>query len=861
MMSQRTINQAMILAIIIVIISMVYSSVTLQNAILAERQAQDRKTRCEELGQTLADASDYLTEEVRKFVITENKTHFYNYWDEVTTGQRRDSVIRELKEMELLPKETELLEGAKAESDALIHREAESMALEAELLDMEIPKEIQPYFQELERLELTEEEMRMQAILLLFDNYYTQKKNTIHQYVEDFQTGIDTRMNAQVEEAKKETARAILLERILQAVAVCLVMLLVGIIFRYVLTPVQHYVKCLEKKQELDIQPGGTREIRLLGEAIRKMYDDMLCALNARSQFLAVMSHEIRTPIHSMAGYEFLLEQTELDPQQKKYADNIQSATKHLLALVNQILDFTKLENQKFEVEETAFDIRQLQELAQENYAYQCEQKGVFFQVQLATTERFRMWVDGMKVKQILDNLLSNAVKFTTEGSIRVVLALEKGGEGAELCMQVEDTGIGIGEEQLERIFHSFEQADASVTRRFGGTGLGLSICRDLAELMGGTIGVSSTLGCGSVFTVRIPVKRLDNEEWEQQEKKGKWCYPKAKVLLTDDNAINRRMLKEILQFYQLAVDTAADGREALDCLERKKYDLIFMDIRMPGMNGYEVAQQMRIRQSENQNSVMLAMTADAQPEVYAQAERTGMDGVLTKPVGQEELEQTLQKYLKNFAVSREEKQNIEMSLPIDAELYQELLVDFESLHADDFAILPKLAEQEKWNRMQSLLHELKGVCGNIRENALWQQCIELEEQCKKSMEKREEGNERQKLAWQLRQDAEVVFERIRRDRESADAESEDTEQKDKKREAWKAENRTVESEEWQQSYVSLCKLLQKGDFSASQYLDQKMALFQTAFGTLRSQELRERIRRFDYAGAETILKGERADV
>ena len=195
MMSQRTINQAMILAIIIVIISMVYSSVTLQNAILAERQAQDRKTRCEELGQTLADASDYLTEEVRKFVITENKTHFYNYWDEVTTGQRRDSVIRELKEMELLPKETELLEGAKAESDALIHREAESMALEAELLDMEIPKEIQPYFQELERLELTEEEMRMQAILLLFDNYYTQKKNTIHQYVEDFQTGIDTRMN------------------------------------------------------------------------------------------------------------------------------------------------------------------------------------------------------------------------------------------------------------------------------------------------------------------------------------------------------------------------------------------------------------------------------------------------------------------------------------------------------------------------------------------------------------------------------------------------------------------------------------------------------------------------------------------
>lgn len=366
-------------------------------------------------------------------------------------------------------------------------------------------------------------------------------------------------------------------------------------------------------------------------------------ASQAKSDFLANMSHEIRTPLNGVLGFAQLAAMSTADPVLLHHMDRIQLAGKQLLRLINDLLDMAKIEAGRLALERIAFDVPSLLRSLEAQLGDAARAKGLSLTWSIESGADQTFLGDPLRIEQILLNYVGNAIKFTARGRIDIVARLERDPLAAapdRLCLEVRDTGIGMDAATCDRLFLAFEQADNSTTRRFGGTGLGLAICRRLATLMGGDVGVTSQVGSGSCFWVRLPLERAPcNVEVSPQASATSEGAPlpqanatqAARVLLVEDNELNELLACSILEQAGYAVRVARTGREALDMLSREPFACVLMDVQMPDMDGITATRRMRA--SAHQADIpVIAMTASALAADRQACLDAGMDDFISKP-------------------------------------------------------------------------------------------------------------------------------------------------------------------------------------------------------------------------------------
>ncbi len=370
-------------------------------------------------------------------------------------------------------------------------------------------------------------------------------------------------------------------------------------------------------------------------------------ASQAKGDFLAMMSHEIRTPLNAVLGFSELLSSTPLTVEQEDYLRTIQDNSSALLVILNDVLDYSKIESNKLDLHPVPCDVVRIIRSAVDFFRPQAAAKGL--KLHSVSSGEFppSLLCDSARLNQVLYNLLSNAIKFTERGGIMVDFGAEDMGVPGQkrLTLRVRDTGIGIALERHPSLFDPFYQADSTTRRRFGGTGLGLAIVRRLARLMGGYIEVESVVGKGTTFTLSLALEEPDNrylfEEDEQKRMSINLAGLLPKILVVEDNVTNRRLVRLFLRKLGYDSDEAENGFEGVEKAQNKRYDVIFMDLEMPGMDGYEATRLIR-HLPENGHAYIVALTAHALPEFRERSLQAGMNAYLSKPVRQADLKQAL---------------------------------------------------------------------------------------------------------------------------------------------------------------------------------------------------------------------------
>jgi signal transduction histidine kinase/CheY-like chemotaxis protein len=375
---------------------------------------------------------------------------------------------------------------------------------------------------------------------------------------------------------------------------------------------------------------------RALEEALQAMQD----ALRAKGEFLAVVSHEIRTPMNGVLGMTQLLQMTELNEEQRRYCDTIQASGETLLAIINDILDMSKLDSGKVRLDVRPLQPRQVVREVADLLRAQAQSKGLYLDTEVAGDVPAWVYGDTTRLKQVITNLVGNALKFTHHGGVRVAMKMVT--EGKVLECQVQDTGIGIPPDKVDRLFERFSQVDSSIGRRYGGTGLGLVICKHLVEAMGGDIGAQSKQHKGSTFTFRIPVSAAPAPAESPSAQPGAAKLPTAlRILLVEDNTVNQMLAMGMLQKLGCAADLARDGEEALEKVRRVDYDLVLMDMQMPKMDGLSATRAIRSMPLRNQPQIV-ALTANAMESDRQLCLSAGMNDFLAKPFKVGELQEKI---------------------------------------------------------------------------------------------------------------------------------------------------------------------------------------------------------------------------
>ncbi len=876
----KRISAVFMILFIVITLTIFISNRYMNTCLKKEKNAQQNRIELHNLGEELADASDYLTDEARKFAVTGEIDHFYNYWYEVYESKKRDTVISTLSSYNPPENEQALLTEAKAYSDALI--ETETISMKLKLLSRNYNPEsfksdsnlysylnyVYNYDLPEEYLFLSSEQMEEKSIEILYDSCYYESKSLIMSPIEEFQSVMDNRLNCSVEKSiqKQDTASVV---QICCSVSVLALigLLILGLNFLYV-RPLNEYADSLSAdsvQNQLEHQdfskvrviPQGARELYCFGETfnhlslilheelkrravaekeMRYARDEADRANRAKSDFFAQMSHELRTPLNAIIGYLYLLRETQLNEKQKEYCRAIDFSSENLLGLINNILDFSKMESGNMVFEITDFDLPQLINDIYNMMKSNAIQKNLKLKFYLSEDIPQFVKGDPLKLQQVLVNLLSNALKFTSSGTISLKADVKiKNSEKCIIEFSVRDTGIGIAKEDFNKIFQPFVQSDAGVTRTYGGTGLGLPISQKIVQNASGgkyEIKVDSVLNQGSCFHFRMEFlsgKQVNSVS--ETAEKTEVFEKNTSVLLVDDNEINLKMEQCILEGYGLTVTTAQSGSEALAYAEENHFDIIFLDLHMPELDGYETAKRLRLL-TNCRYTPIIALTADVVSGVREKAEQSDMNDYLSKPFKPEQLKILISKYLQ---ISKNEPEKLLTNscaifdydsclktLNGKKDVLVKLINSFLDMHENDCEYINNHIQHGYWTNAINMLHDIKGISGNLCCQKLYNVSCILH---KELTEERTDTLSVFQEVWKETINALKTYSLMHRQSDLYE------------------KNEVPFSEIWRK-FFSLCEAY---DISASDYFDKNRSAFKTAFEKSEFMQLERAVRQYDF--------------
>ena len=406
------------------------------------------------------------------------------------------------------------------------------------------------------------------------------------------------------------------------------------------------------------------RELAELNQSLERRIEDRTTDLlqavvradaanRAKSEFLSNMSHEIRTPMNGVLGLAHVALLTCVDGKQRHYLQQIRESGKHLMGIINNVLDFAKIEAGRVELDETHFQLEPLFETLEAQIAPAAAAKGL----RLAFTvddHLHGVWIgDALRISQILRNYIDNAIKFTAHGSVDVKVNRAATGGAGNVRFEVRDTGIGLSPAQSAQLFQAFQQSDASTTRVYGGTGLGLAICKRLASLLGGDAGVDSVIGEGSTFWFTALLRKDPGQEWSQASMPARLTSNRlegVRVLLAEDNPVNREVATALLELAGATVWTAENGQQAVELARAEPFDCILMDVQMPVLDGLDATRAIRSH-PRGASTPVIALTANVTIEERRNCKAAGMDHFLVKPVNPNELLDVVSRFVKGATV------------------------------------------------------------------------------------------------------------------------------------------------------------------------------------------------------------------
>ena len=755
-----------ILLLALLVMAMIFlGTYSLQNSSKNLQQAYANQLKYRTLAMELRDSSDYLTNEVRSFAVTGELSHFRKYWDEARNEKHREKAIAEMEKADLPNDEQRYLQRAKYFSDTLMHIEISSMRLVLEDKDVTTgmysdDKQMQEWVAYVRSYPLEKDyqcaadKKKQQSEMMLHGVIYETYKELIDSNVEKFQSELNGRLDQTVKKAAGASKKAFFIQLIFGFCEIAVLMFILILFQKSYINPVMKYKRTIERQQgrrQIYIQPEGVWELRQFAEEFNALSQDMLEELtkserierelleakkqaedanHVKTQFLTQMSHELRTPLNTISGYLFLLEDTKMSGEQRRYAENMHLATDILLEEINEILDYSKLQSGKMTFENKNFSMYQLTENLQAIFENEAEKRNLFFRVEVGKDVPEYVHGDPLRLKQVLTNLIYNGIKFTKEGGVTLRIQTQRFFK--KKCMlefEVMDTGIGIKKERRKDIFQAFAQADESITRKYGGTGLGLPICGRIVQDMSAgrhSLMLESEEGKGSRFYFNM---EFAYGHEDPKRKRGHVSQRKRKrnlfVLIVDDHQVNLILEAEVLHKFGYLADVESDAEKVLERLEEKKYDIIFMDISMPKISGYELSRQ--IRQNELwANTAIIALTANIGEDVKEKVKEAGMNGYLPKPIPMEKLKELLEKYTDQVleiktAVTGSESTDLVAFHQLESQFYgekeavKELLAIFVEDNDDFEKKIQDLVARMEWGKLEMELHRLKGVSGNLQ--------------------------------------------------------------------------------------------------------------------------------------------------
>lgn len=507
-------------------------------------------------------------------------------------------------------------------------------------------------------------ELTMEQLLEQVDqNSGKQIIDEIRELLADFIHHEETLIRTRNTEAEKVASRAITGSLVSAVIIALLLTLVASSLIRKLLSPIIRLNQASlavargDLTQDIYVDANGRDELSTLGRSFTTMVRHIKSSNEElvgkakelenisryKSEFLANMSHEIRTPMNGIIGMAQLLQASNLDNDQREKVDRLLRSGESLLVILSEILDYSKIEANKVEIESIPVDLPLIVNDVDSYFRALASENGIKFEIDYSELEVKRVVGDPHRIRQVINNLCSNAVKFTKEGSVALKASTVIKGDRADVTITVSDTGIGMDKEGLDNLFKAFAQAEASTTRQFGGTGLGMTISQNLVHLMGGELSVESTKDVGTTFTVSLNLPICDESNLSEQVDESEFGkLPSLTCLVVDDNEINVELLTWMLEEWGHKVDVAVNGFEAVDLVAKNHFHVVFMDYHMPEMNGLIATQKIRQLPPPANLTKIIGCTADAFSEVREQLIEAGQDNVISKPIIQRELHNAL---------------------------------------------------------------------------------------------------------------------------------------------------------------------------------------------------------------------------